>query len=228
MNFAGLGSTTKDSTTGVRVYNNTVYSNLRNAERADFVNVVSPSSVTGVTNTIATPGVFTTGSAHNILVNERVRLLNPPAPLALATNYYVTAANFSATTFSLSTTPGGGALALSSSVTSTVQRALNVDNLVVQNNLWYLPFATTGSKAAIYTSTNAAPTNVTNTNNTDSVSGGAAGNTPNFAVQPPVALADWRPTTGYAVNQGVTVPVLRDFNMATRVGGTYDLGAVLP
>ena len=98
----------------------------------------------------------------------------------------------------------------------------------MQNNLWYLPHATTTAKAAVGLGPSAAPTNVTHSNNTDSVTGGAPGNTPNFAAQPPVALADWRPTTGYALNQGITVPVLRDFNNASRYGATYDLGAVLP
>lgn len=149
LNFAGVKSTTVDSTIGVRIYNNTMYSNVRNAENADFVRI--------------------------------------------------------------SKTAYG-----------------DVDQIKVQNNLWYLPHATTTAKAAVGLGPSAAPTNVTNSNNTDSVTGGAAGNTPNFAVQPPVALADWRPTTGYAVDQGATVPVLRDFNQASRVGGTYDLGAVLP
>jgi hypothetical protein len=148
MNFAGVSCATTDPTIGVRIYNNTMYSNVRNAERASFVKCIS--------------------TAYG-----------------------------------------------------------QVDSLTIQNNLWYLPFATTGTKGVI-DSSGATPTNVTTSHNTDSVSGGAAGTTPNFAVQPPVALTDWRPTTGYAVNQGATVPVLRDFNMATRVGGTYDLGAVLP
>ena len=148
MNFANVLSSTNDSTIGVRIYNNTMYSNMRNMERANFVKVVA-----------------------------------------------------------------GGSFA-------------EVDSLKVQNNLWYLPHATTPDKSVI-DSQGATPTNVTSTFNTDSVSGGAAGNTPNFAVTPPVALADWRPTTGYAVDQGATVPVLRDFNMATRTGA-YDLGAVLP
>jgi hypothetical protein len=149
MNFAGVLCSTSDPTIGVRIYNNTMYSNVRNAESADFVRINK--------------------TAYG-----------------------------------------------------------DVDQVKVQNNLWYLPHATTGAKAAVGLGLSAAPTNVTNSNNTDSVTGGAAGNTPNFAVQPPVALADWRPTTGYAVNQGATVPVLRDFNNASRYGAAYDLGAVLP
>ena len=149
MNFANVKSTTVDSTIGVRIYNNTMYSNMRNAENADFVRILT--------------------SAYG-----------------------------------------------------------DVDQIKVQNNLWYFPHATTGAKAAIGLGLSAEPTNVTNSNNTDSVVGGAAGNTPNFVATPPVLLTDWRPTTGYAVNQGATVPVLRDFNNASRYGAAYDLGAVLP
>lgn len=105
---------------------------------------------------------------------------------------------------------------------------MDVDDVQIKNNIWYYPFAITTSKSAYRLSTLASPTNVVDTNNTDSVSGGSANNSPNLAATPPVALTDWRPTTGYAVNQGATVPVLRDFNNASRFGGTYDLGAVLP
>lgn len=150
INFASVLSSTNDSTIGVRIYNNTVYSNLRNAENAAFVRVNA-----------------------------------------------------------------GGGLA-------------EVDQLKVQNNLWYLPHAT-ASTGALSLAAGAAPTNVTNTHNTDSVTGGAGGNTPNFAVTPPVLLTDWRPSTGsYAIDRGTTVPVLRDINNASRAGGTYDLGALLP
>ena len=105
---------------------------------------------------------------------------------------------------------------------------MNVDDVQIKNNIWYYPFAATTSKSAYRLSATAAPTKVVATNNTDSVAGGGAGASPNFVATPPVALTDWRPTTGYAVNQGATVPVLRDFNQASRVGGIYDLGAVLP
>jgi hypothetical protein len=105
----------------------------------------------------------------------------------------------------------------------------DVDDLKIQNNLWYYPFAATSSKGAYRTSLSANPTNVVATNNTNSVSGGSANTSPNFVATPPVALTDWRPNTGsYAINAGATVPLQRDFNMTTRVGGTYDLGAVLP
>lgn len=104
----------------------------------------------------------------------------------------------------------------------------DVDDLKIQNNIWYYPFAATPSKAAYRTALAANPTNVVATYNTDSVSGGGANTSPNFVATPPVALTDWRPTTGYAVNQGVNAPVLRDFNNASRYGAAYDLGAVLP
>ena len=105
----------------------------------------------------------------------------------------------------------------------------NVDDVKIQNNLWYYPHAITSSKAAYKLTGGASPTNLVSTYNTDTVAGGGTNTTPNFVATPPVALTDWRPNTGsYAINAGASVPVLRDFNMATRVGGTYDLGAVLP
>lgn len=105
----------------------------------------------------------------------------------------------------------------------------DVDDLKIQNNLWHYPFAITTSKAAYRTALAASPTNVVASNNTDSVSGGSANTSPNFVATPPVALTDWRPNTGsYAINSGASVPVLRDFNNASRVGSTYNLGAVLP
>jgi hypothetical protein len=100
------------------------------------------------------------------------------------------------------------------------------DTIKIQNNILYLPNHSSGFYRATYRQlAGAAATNITSTYNTDEVS--TIATSPNFATYPPVALADWRPTTGYAVNGGTTVPVLKDFNMATR-SGTYDLGAVLP
>lgn len=152
MYFVTAGSsTTAERTEGVRIYNNTVYSNFANAERANFVYISKAST------------------AH-----------------------------------------------------------LDVDDVKVRNNLWYFPHTINSYKTAIGLSATAAPTNVSATYNTDSVAGGDARTSPNFVATPPVALTDWRPTSGYALDRGTTVPVLRDFNGASRVGNTYDLGAVLP
>ena len=148
--FVTISPRTDDPVTGVRIYNNTLYSNIRNAEVACFARAL-------------------TGGANG-----------------------------------------------------------EVDNLKIQNNIWYTPHATTEHKESLYLGTGAAPTNVTNTNNTDSVTGGSPTTSPNFVATPPVLLTDWRTTSGYAINKGATVPVLRDFNNASRYGGTYDLGAVLP
>lgn len=152
LSFAGTTTSTPDQTIGVRIYNNTMYSNLQNAETAAFVRISAPTS---------------------------------PNP--------------------------------------------EVANVRIKNNLWYLPFATTSRKGAYEVSLTAAPTDIVATNNTDSVTGGSATTSPNFVTQPPVSLSDWRPNTGsYAINNGTNVPVLRDFNNASRYGGTYDLGALLP
>lgn len=148
--FAVINSSTPDPTIGVRIYNNTLYSNITNAEKANFIWTTSPSALT-----------------------------------------------------------------------------VAVDDLVVKNNLWYLPHYARAEKGVLFNQALSVGPNVTLSNNTDN--GQTAQTSPNFVAMPPVALSDWRPNTGsYAINSGATVPVLRDFNLASRVGGTYDMGAVLP
>lgn len=103
----------------------------------------------------------------------------------------------------------------------------DADQITIKNNLWYTPFHGNADKTAYYNEGGACGPTITASNNTDNWQ--TSTTSPNFAVHPPVALADWRPNTGsYAINTGATVPVLRDFNNASRYGGTYDLGAVLP
>lgn len=146
MSCVSLGSSTVDQTVGLRIYNNTMYSNLANAESAFFVRIIS----------------------------------DGPNPVP--------------------------------------------DQVTIKNNLWYTPFHANANKTAYYDNAGLT-TNIVASNNTDN--GQTSTTSPNFAVTPPVALSDWKPS-GYPVNSGATVPVLRDFNNATRVGGTYDMGAVLP
>lgn len=146
--FARVSTSTPQQTAGVRIYNNTLYSNLAGAETAYFVRFSDSAT-------------------------------NPDA-----------------------------------------------DDTVIKNNIWYTPFHPNANKTAYYNQ-NGACTNIVASNNTDN--GQTSTTSPNFVATPPVALADWRPNTGsYAIDNGATVPVLRDFNNVTRVGGTYDLGAVLP
>jgi hypothetical protein len=95
----------------------------------------------------------------------------------------------------------------------------------IRNNISYLPYvsgywadkivhASVGATAAAYTASNNTVNHTTN---------------PLFTATPPVTLADWKPATGsYAINSGATVPVLRDFNNASRVGAGNHMGAVLP
>lgn len=148
--FAVINSSTPDPTIGVRIYNNTLYSNMANAEKANFLWTTSPSAQT-----------------------------------------------------------------------------VAVDDLVVKNNLWYLPNYMNASKGVLYRQPSSLGANVTMSNNTDNVSD--ANTSPNFVATPPVALTDWRPKAGsYAINSGASVPVPRDFNNAARTGGTHHMGAVLP
>jgi len=90
-----------------------------------------------------------------------------------------------------------------------------------RNNIGYQPHIGFWADIPIYATNGATITASNNTVNQNT--------NPNFTATPPVALTDWKPAVGsYAIDAGTTVPVLRDFNMATRVGGTYDMGAVLP
>lgn len=100
-----------------------------------------------------------------------------------------------------------------------------VSDIKIKNNLWYLPNRLENFQyGLIYNDLGLAT----------GIDAPALYNTsshlanPHFAVMPPVALADWRPTSGYAVDGGTAVPVLRDFNNNNRIGGAYDMGAVLP
>lgn len=156
MHFASVNTSTPEQTSGVRIYNNTLYSNIYNASTATFVFI---------------------GYAGG--TNPEVNL-----------------------------------------VTS-------------QNNLWYFPHhnvaAPASTRVGLEIGASAVPTNVTSTYNTDTVVGGLARTSPLFVATPPVALTDWRTTTGsYAISSGTTVPVLRDFNNVIRYGAGSNLGAVLP
>lgn len=152
VSLASVGTSTNDPTTGIRIYNNSLYSNINNAEVASFV-------------LIQAGGVFA-----------------------------------------------------------------EVDRVDIKNNIWYLPFHNPGNQKKfayrLSGSPAANPTNITADHNTDN--NGDLSTSPGFVNTPPVHLTDWRPTAFWTINNGATVPVLRDFNNASRVGGTYDLGAVLP
>ena len=234
--FAAVSSATDDPTTGVRLYNNTLYSNIANAQVACFVNVNSPTKVTATG--LSSTSVFTSTATHYLVVGSKVWFppgTTPPAPFVASTfptptYYYVTATSLGATTFTLNSTVGGGGAptAITLDGTCYVYRSNEVNDLRIQNNLWYFKNrATAGVNVYLGGNPTAVPTAVVETPNTNTVQ--TALIDPLFAVQPPVALADWRPGTGsYAIGSGATVPVLRDFNNVTRVGGTYDLGAVLP
>lgn len=134
----------------------------------------------------------------------------------------------SATTFTLATTDGGAPIAFTENGTCTVTQFEQVKDVTVKNNLFYLPhhnpsnpartpFAAVGTPIAI-------PENAVVSNNTGNV---GAYNTLPFVTNPPVTLTDWTPS-GYPVGAGTSVPVLRDFNNASRVGAGNHLGAVLP
>lgn len=235
LGFATTGSSQPNTpTTGVRFYNNSMYSNIYSPDTAFFVSIGPPVS-TAVTAATGTPSVFTTVSAiaHNLSVNMRIRLLGtPPTPLVANTDYWVSATSFSATTFVLSATSGGANLVLSGTGSCRVTRYEQVNDVAIKNNLWYydgMNPAMAYISAYTYSGTPPAiPTNVVATNNTDNVQNARV--SPNFVATPPVLLTDWRPTTGsYAIRAVGTPDVLRDFNNVARVGGTYaHLGAILP
>jgi hypothetical protein len=98
---------------------------------------------------------------------------------------------------------------------------------VVKNNLVYAPTATnndwTYSGLPLFIGGSSGATWTASSNSTDSQIKSAA---PGFTT-PPVALTDWKPTSGYAVGSGEAVPVWDDFFQNQR-SGTYSLGAVSP
>lgn len=67
---------------------------------------------TGATITVGTPGIVTTGAAHGFLALDPVTFTagTLPTGLVLGNTYFVTAANLTATTFSVSLTSGGAAI----------------------------------------------------------------------------------------------------------------------
>ena len=94
----------------------------------------------------------------------------------------------------------------------------------VKNNISYQPYLGAWADKIVYVGNGATVAAYTASNNTVNQT-----TNPNFTAIPPVALADWKPNTGsYAINAGATVPVLRDFNNASRVGAGNHMGAVLP
>lgn len=95
-------------------------------------------------------------------------------------------------------------------------------NVSVTNNIYYAPLHT-NTKYMVNNVVGAVMTIATNTTDGTGVT-----TNPNFTATPPVTYADWKPTSGYAVNGGTTVPVFDDFFGVERVYPTADIGAVSP
>ena len=93
----------------------------------------------------------------------------------------------------------------------------------IKNNISYQPYLGFWADKIVYVSIGATTAAYTASNNTVNQN-----TDPVFVNTPPVALTDWRTTAAWTIDNGATVPVLRDFNQASRYGTTYDLGAVLP
>lgn len=91
-----------------------------------------------------------------------------------------------------------------------------------RNNLVYAPNGTKPSYSTMFY--NPGLVTVTESNNTAWANYTSV--TPNFTATPPVAPANWKPTTGYAVGGGTTVPVWTDFFGTTVTGATREIGAV--
>ena len=100
----------------------------------------------------------------------------------------------------------------------------DITNVTVANNLGYAPLDTQHYMVACVSNPilTACPTLATthNSSYTD-----VRSTNPNFSVTPPIATSDWRPTTGYAIGGGTSVPVWSDFFLKS-LGTTRDMGAV--
>jgi hypothetical protein len=100
--------------------------------------------------------------------------------------------------------------------------ASDTTDVIAKNNIVYAPSSTRNAEIVFYNPSGASGFSESNNSTSKSTS-------PLLTTMPPAVLADWVPTgPSYAVNTGTPTPALRDFNNATRVGGTYDMGAVLP
>lgn len=90
----------------------------RTSYAALFANAVPTKTVT---ISIASPGVFTTSSAHGLLAGDRIRLATTgvlPTGLSVNTDYYVLSV-LSTTTFTVATSVGGTALTTTGSTSGT-------------------------------------------------------------------------------------------------------------
>lgn len=94
--------------------------------------------------------------------------------------------------------------------------------LLFYNNLAYTP-SYSGSKVVLNVTGGSTYTAATNSSNAQ-----MGATSPNFTATPPTTYAEWKPTSGYAVNGGTTVPVYDDFFSVARTYPTADIGAVNP
>jgi hypothetical protein len=101
---------------------------------------------------------------------------------------------------------------------------------VAKNNLVYAPYATgngyynTSTAGPILIGTTGPANNWTISNNSTDFQ--IKNTYPGFTV-PPKSVAAWRPTSGYGISSGVTVPVWDDFFLKPQTS-SRSLGAVLP
>ena len=93
---------------------------------------------------------------------------------------------------------------------------------VIRNNLAYAPSATT--PRMYYNHATGSVDAPAGTNSSDAQILGIA---PGFTIPPTSTLTTWKPTSGYAINGGVSRAVYDDFFAVQRTG-TMDFGAVLP
>lgn len=107
--------------------------------------------------------------------------------------------------------------------------ASNPTGTVLKNNLVYAPTAVSNDyTGGTYSGPIlvGSPTGATWTASSNSTDYQIKNISPGF-ISPPSALANWKPTSGYAIGSGEAVPVWDDFFLNPR-SGTYSLGAVTP
>jgi hypothetical protein len=92
-------------------------------------------------------------------------------------------------------------------------------NVVAKNNLAYSP---SGTSPNMIHGTGASPT-ISATNNSSDAQ--MKSTSPNFTATPPATTAGWKPTSGYAIGGGTSVPVWSDFFLLAEPA-PRDVGAV--
>jgi len=107
-------------------------------------------------------------------------------------------------------------------LTSSIGGTYTGSTMTFKNNVIYAPSGTKPSYSSLFY--NPGGITITQSNNTAWAS--YTSTSPNFTATPPVAPGNWKPTSGYTIAGGTSVPAWSDFFGVTVTGSTPDMGAI--